>query len=85
MLSYPPPPWEIIDQRLDNQLHRPLHVVAYYLNLIFHYHPEFKGEYEVKRGMYDCLERMGGDIDEITNIDAQIESFKRKYGFFVMK
>jgi len=35
--------------------------------------------------MYDCLERMGGDIDEITNIDAQIESFKRKYGFFVMK
>lgn len=46
-----------------------------------HYHPDFKADYEVKRGMYECLERMGGDIDEITKIDAQIEGFKSKSGF----
>jgi len=62
-------------------LHRPLHVAGYYLNPILHYHPDFKADYEVKRGMYECLERMGGDIDEITKIDAQIEGFKSKSGF----
>ncbi|XP_068503640.1 uncharacterized protein [Phaseolus vulgaris] len=75
------PLWEIIDQRWDNQLHRPLHAAGHYLNPILHYHPDFKADYEVKRGMYECLERMGGDIDEITKIDAQIEGFKSKSGF----
>jgi len=32
--------------------------------------------------MYDCLKRMGGDINEISKIDAQIESFKSKYEFY---
>jgi len=49
---------------------------------MFHYHPKFKANYKVKWGMYDYLERMGGDIDEISKNDAQIESFKRKSGFF---
>lgn len=47
-----------------------------------HYNPKFNVDYEVKRGMYDCLERMGGDIDEISKTDAQIESFRSKFGFF---
>ena len=63
-------------------MHRPLHVADYYLNPILHYHPEFNADYEVKRRMYDCLERMGGDIDEISKTNAQIESFKSKSGFF---
>ena len=45
LFSYPPL-WEIIDQRWDNQLHRPLHVAGYYLNLMLPYHPEFRADYE---------------------------------------
>jgi len=29
-------------------------------------------------GMYDRLDRLVGDIDEINKIDVQIESFKKK-------
>jgi len=32
--------------------------------------------------MIVCLERLAGDIDEISKIDAQIERFKKKSGFF---
>jgi len=39
-------------------------------------------DYEVKREMYDCLDRLVGDIDEISKIGVQIESFKSKSGFF---
>jgi len=49
---------------------------------MLHYGPEYKVDYEVKRGMYDCLERLVGDIDEMSKIDEQIESFKSKSGFF---
>ena len=63
-------------------MHRPLHAAGYYLNPMLHYYVEFKADYEVKRGMYDCLERLVGDIDGIGKIDSQIESFKSKSGFF---
>jgi len=36
--------------------------------------------YEVKHEMYDCLDRLVEDINEITKIDAQIENFKSKFG-----
>jgi len=49
---------------------------------MLHYDAEFKVDYEVKRGMYDCLERLVRDIDEIGKINSQIESFKSKSGFF---
>jgi len=32
--------------------------------------------------MYDCLDRLMGDIDEIRKNDAQIKSFKSKSRFF---
>lgn len=43
---------------------------------------KFKVDYEVQRGMHDYLDRLVGDIYEISKIDAQIESFKSKFGFF---
>ena len=43
---------------------------------MLHYHPDFKVDYEVKRGMYDSVERLVGDIDKMRKIDVQIESFK---------
>jgi len=67
---------------LDNQLNRSLCGASYYLNLILHYDAEYKADYELKHGMYDCLGRLVWDIYEISKIDAHIESFKSKYGFF---
>ncbi|XP_014493054.1 uncharacterized protein LOC106755418 [Vigna radiata var. radiata] len=36
--------WRIIDVRWDNQLHRPLHAAAYFLNPHFHYEPNFRSD-----------------------------------------
>jgi len=33
------PIWDVIDERWDKQLHRPLHATGYYLNPQFHYSP----------------------------------------------
>ncbi|XP_042449877.1 uncharacterized protein LOC122034629 [Zingiber officinale] len=76
------PLWEIIDARWDNQLHRPLHAAGYYLNPQFHYSPNFKADFEVKRGIYDCLQRMVESMEEVKKIDAQLEDFKYRKKFF---
>ena len=60
----------------------PLHVAGYYLNPMLHYDTEFKTDYELKHGMYDCLDRLVGDIDEISKVDAQTEGFKSTSEFF---
>jgi len=55
---------------------------------MLYYHPDFKVDYEVKRGFYDCLERLVRDIHVMSKIDVQLESFKRKsrlYGTDIAK
>ena len=76
------PLWDIIDERWDAQLHKPLHAAAYYLNPHFHYSSDFKADREVKRGMYECMERMVPDDEEFNKIDKQLEDFKHARGFF---
>jgi hypothetical protein len=75
------PLWDIIDDRWDKQMHMPLHAAGYYLNPKLHYGADFKADFEVKRGLYDCLERMIGDVQEISKIDAQLEAFKTRAKF----
>ncbi|KAF1888925.1 hypothetical protein Lal_00036638 [Lupinus albus] len=55
---------------------------GYYLNPKLHYDPNFKADVEVKRGFYDCLTRMVGNMKEIGKIDDQLEDFKNKSKFF---
>jgi len=50
---------------------------------MLHYNTGSKVYYEGKHGMYDCLDGLVGDIDEINKIDAQIESFKSKFGILL--
>ncbi|XP_027340931.1 uncharacterized protein LOC113854230 [Abrus precatorius] len=76
------PLWEIIDEWWDNQLHRPLHAAGYYLNPILHYSSNFKVDVEVKHGLYECLERLGGDLHLVNKIDGQLEDFKSRSGYF---
>ena len=59
-----------------------MHAAGYYLNPQLHYNVDFKADFEVKRGLYDCLERIVGDVQEISKIDSQLEDFKRKAKFF---
>ena len=49
---------------------------------MLHYHPNFEVDYEVKRGMYECLERLVRDLDVMGKIDLQFESFKSKSGLY---
>ena len=67
MVSYLPL-WNIIDERWDKQLHRPLHAAGYFLNPQMHYRPGFKADLEVKRGLMECITRMVEDEDEQTLI-----------------
>ena len=83
LISYTPI-FNIIDERWRTQLHRPLHVAAYYLIAQCHYSDNFKPA-EVKRGLYTCLEKMVPHLDERVNIDLQIDSFKNAQGLFGMQ
>jgi hypothetical protein len=69
------PIWNIVDARWELQLHRPLHVAAYYLNPHYHYNPNFKVNANIKIGLYQCLERMVSNASERCKIDLQLESF----------
>ncbi|XP_052736558.1 uncharacterized protein LOC108336843 [Vigna angularis] len=79
--------WRIIDARWDNQLHRPLHAAAYYLNPHFHYEPNFRceGGGEVKEGLYICMRRLIPDMAERKKINLQIVEFHYARGLFGME
>jgi hypothetical protein len=74
------PIWNIVDARWELQLHRPLHVAAYYLNPHYHYNPNFKVNANIKIGLYQCLERMVPNASERCKIDLQLESFNDAKG-----
>ncbi|XP_074274145.1 uncharacterized protein LOC141597770 [Silene latifolia] len=76
------PVWDIIDERWEAQMQRPLHAAAYYLNPQFQYSPDFKSSADVKMGLYTCLERMVSDPEERTRIDLQMDAFKNARGLF---
>ncbi|XP_020266106.1 uncharacterized protein LOC109841553 [Asparagus officinalis] len=51
--------FDIIDKRWQDQLHRPLHNVGYYLNPAFFYdHPNIQGDDEVMKCLYQVIEKM---------------------------
>ncbi|GJZ27990.1 zf-BED domain-containing protein [Tanacetum coccineum] len=74
------PVLDIIDQRWENQLQRPLHVAGYYLN------PQMQHNSEDvlfnKSTFYKCLETMCGDENLSKKIDLQLDLFKKSKGLF---
>ncbi|GAU29429.1 hypothetical protein TSUD_149990 [Trifolium subterraneum] len=72
----------IIDQRWDKQLHRPLHAAGLYLNPEIRYSPGFIDDGEVTDDMYDCLLRLVEDPEKRGIIDYQLEDFKARKGNF---
>ncbi|XP_030959348.1 uncharacterized protein LOC115981337 [Quercus lobata] len=74
--------WDIIDDRWEMQLHRPLHVAGYYLNPSIHYDPSFDPGSDIKLGLYTCLQRMVPEVSDRKKIDMQLEKFKQAKGLF---
>lgn len=74
----------IIDDRWEAQLHRPLHAACYFSNPHFHYSPDFKSDFDIKIGLYRCLQKMVPDAQGRVKIDLQLDSFKNAKGLFGM-
>eukprot|EP00253_Pinus_taeda_P001833 PITA_01833 len=70
------PIWAIIDERWNNQLHRPIHATGYFLNPQYHYKVEsgaLRGE--VRDGPIDCIDRMIPLESNQLEIHRQVTTF----------
>ena len=64
------PIWDIIDRRWQNQLHKPIHAVAYYLNPAYRFREDMADE-EVLSGLYTMISKMATNaIDILLEMDA---------------
>lgn len=72
------PIWDIIDRKWQVHLHKPLHVATYYLNLAFHFRPDFEADEEILNVFYSVIERMSS-CDSSTIIH-EIETFSNAEG-----
>eukprot|EP00253_Pinus_taeda_P014845 PITA_14845 len=78
------PIWAIIDERWNNQLHRPIHAAGYFLNPRYHYKAlaarALKGE--VRDGLIDCIDRMIPLECDQLEIHQQVTTFSKATGTF---
>eukprot|EP00253_Pinus_taeda_P027423 PITA_27423 len=76
--------WEIIDNRWNNQLHRPIHATGYFLNPKYHYKNQLGDLHdgEVRAGLIDCLERMFPSHADQLEIHRQLTVFNMASGTF---
>eukprot|EP00253_Pinus_taeda_P012088 PITA_12088 len=78
------PIWAIIDERWNNQLCRPIHVVGYFLNPRYHYKAKELGALrgEVIDGQIDCIDRMIPLESDQMEIHRQVTTFSNASGTF---
>eukprot|EP00253_Pinus_taeda_P023961 PITA_23961 len=76
--------WEIIENRRNNQLHRPIHASGYFLNPKYHYKNRLGDLHdgEVRAGLIDCLERMVHSHSNQLEIHRQFTVFDMAGGTF---
>ncbi|RVW32132.1 Retrovirus-related Pol polyprotein from transposon TNT 1-94 [Vitis vinifera] len=75
------PIWRKIDARWTSQLHRPLHAAGYYLNPQLRYGDKFSNVDEVRKGLFECMDRML-DYQERLKADIQLDSYDQAMGEF---
>ncbi|KAL6331610.1 hypothetical protein AAG906_011550 [Vitis piasezkii] len=75
------PIWRKIDARWTPQLHRPLHAADYYLNPQLRYGDKFSNVDEVRKGLFECMDRML-DYQERLKADIQLDSYDQAMGEF---
>eukprot|EP00253_Pinus_taeda_P035955 PITA_35955 len=78
------PIWTIIDERWNNQLHRPIHAAEYFLKSQYHYKAKEKGALrgEVRDGLIDCIDRMIPLESDQLEIHRQVTTFTNASGTF---
>ncbi|XP_052187694.1 uncharacterized protein LOC127798276 [Diospyros lotus] len=75
------PIFQIIDNRWDVQLHRPLHAAGWYLNPEYFYKAEHIDP-EIMNGLYECIRKLNPDIKVQDQIDAELSMYNNADGFF---
>ena len=75
------PIWRKIDARWTSQLHRSLHAVGYYLNLQLRYEDKFSNMDEVRKGLYEWMDRMLGFKDRL-KASIWLDSYDQANGDF---
>ncbi|XP_052208194.1 uncharacterized protein LOC127811998 [Diospyros lotus] len=75
------PIFQIIDNRWDVQLHRPLHAAGWYLNPEYFYKAE-RIDPEIMTGLYECIRKLNPDIKVQDQIDAELSMYSNADGFF---
>eukprot|EP00253_Pinus_taeda_P033372 PITA_33372 len=78
------PIWAIIDERWNNQFHRPIHAAGYFLNLWYHYKTLAVGalKEEVRDGLIDCVDRMIPRECDQLEIHRQVTTFNKAIDTF---
>lgn len=75
--------FEIIDERWNCQLHRPLHAAGYYLNPMFYFdNPHIEQDEEVKNGLYACIAKLARNGEEEDAIHRELSKYTSCDGLF---
>ena len=74
--------WNVIDERWNNTLHRPIHAAGLFLNPAFSYACGFNFDVEVVEGLLTCVQKMVRTPEERMEVSRQIEQYKLSGGTF---
>eukprot|EP00253_Pinus_taeda_P023212 PITA_23212 len=74
--------WEVIDERWNNTLHRPIHVAGIYLNPAFSYPCGFVFDAEIMNGFLTYVQRMVRSPAEHAKISKEMEIYRMPGGTF---
>ncbi|GMQ01633.1 hypothetical protein CsSME_00048203 [Camellia sinensis var. sinensis] len=75
--------FEIIDQRWDIQLHRPLHAAGFYLNpSLFYKDPNAAKDKEIMTGLYQCISRLIPTLEVQDKVRAELTKYEKAEGLF---
>ncbi|XP_028079694.1 uncharacterized protein LOC114281443 [Camellia sinensis] len=75
--------FQIIDQRWNVQLHRPLHAAWFYLNLEFLYKdPRAAKDKEIVSGLYQCISRLIPTLEAQDKVTTDLKKYENAEGIF---
>eukprot|EP00253_Pinus_taeda_P013050 PITA_13050 len=74
--------WEVIDERWNNTLHRPIHDAGIYLNPAFSYPFEFVFDVEIMDEFLTCVQRMVRSTAKRAEISKEMEIYRMAGGTF---
>ena len=75
--------FEIIDNRWNCQLHRPLHAAGHFLNPEFFYdNPAMEFDGEIVRGLYECIHKLVSNLELEKKIMLELHTYKTASDMF---